>query len=332
MIPTPVAPQRDRRITSPTDSPTCDTDSQNQSHTDSRELSHEPSRPRPLAMQVALWAAIILTATIAVASFVLSFNALRELTIRAGQPAGLAALFPIVVDGAILQATISLAVLAKREAERLAILEATIGLVDLVDPELERITGYRRFFWTVLTVGSAASIGFNALHAFLAHAAGFNPYLAAGLATVAPIGLLASTHGLTVLISLPTRPAPLITAQTSLPPRSVPAAAPPVAALPVLAQISPPEQHPGGMSEPVRRDDSAPVAGHAAGSPAGEESCPGDDELKRRAYELYGEGFKAKDIAPKVGRTKSTIYRWLNEAEDAGILRLHSTHVALVPA
>ncbi|WP_280471838.1 DUF2637 domain-containing protein [Nocardia cyriacigeorgica] len=61
----------------------------------------------------AYWVVVLLTASIAGIAFALSFDALRELAIQVGMSKSLAGLFPIIIDGAIGQATIALLVLAR---------------------------------------------------------------------------------------------------------------------------------------------------------------------------------------------------------------------------
>ncbi|MFB9783646.1 DUF2637 domain-containing protein, partial [Rhodococcus baikonurensis] len=91
----------------------------------------------------------MLTGVITVASFVLSFAALWDLFTQVGQPRQLSWLFAILLDGAILQATISVVWLADAPGEK--------GRSD------------RRFFWIVLIFSATASIFGNALHAYTNH-------------------------------------------------------------------------------------------------------------------------------------------------------------------
>jgi hypothetical protein len=122
-------------------------------------------------------AAVAITTCIAAASFVLSFATLWDLATRAGWPRDLSWLWPVIVDGTILQ--------------------ATIGVVALA-PHPERRND-RKFFWAVLMVSATVSISCNALHAFIPTSGAFPPALAAAIAAIAPISLLATTHGIAVL-------------------------------------------------------------------------------------------------------------------------------------
>jgi len=61
------------------------------------------------------WAVVVLTAVIAMVAFRLSFDALRDLAAQVGMSKQLAWLFPVIIDGAIGQATVALLVLARKE-------------------------------------------------------------------------------------------------------------------------------------------------------------------------------------------------------------------------
>ncbi|MGW5311600.1 DUF2637 domain-containing protein [Nocardia thailandica] len=137
---------------------------------------------QPSVMRWARWSAVVVIVTIGVASFVLSFAALRDLAILANTPHEWAWLFPVIVDGTIIQATISALALAK-------------------SPE-------RSWFLRVLGAGAAVSITCNSVHAV---AAG-NPlpgWACAIVAAIAPVSLLIDTHGLALLFrAAPPVPAP----------------------------------------------------------------------------------------------------------------------------
>ncbi|QVI22902.1 DUF2637 domain-containing protein [Nocardia tengchongensis] len=62
---------------------------------------------------LAYWFVVVLTSAIALIAFRLSFDALRALAIQVGMAHQLAALVPLIIDGAIGQATIALLVLAR---------------------------------------------------------------------------------------------------------------------------------------------------------------------------------------------------------------------------
>jgi hypothetical protein len=118
----------------------------------------------------ARWSAVLIVIVIGVAAFVLSFAALQDLAIKAHTSPRLAWLFPVIVDGTIIQATI--AVLAFADSDN------------------------RKWFECVLVAGAAVSIGGNIAHALVS---GYGVG-AAVLAVIAPAALLIDTHGLAVLL------------------------------------------------------------------------------------------------------------------------------------
>lgn len=126
-------------------------------------------------------AAVLITVGIGAASFVLSFAALRDLAGRAGIPGQLAWLWPMIVDGTILQATMAVVALAGHRDQQRS----------------------RRYFWIVLSSSAAVSVGGNAMHAVIPGSTPLSPWLAGAIAVVAPVSLLASTHGLSLLIRVP---------------------------------------------------------------------------------------------------------------------------------
>lgn len=144
-------------------------------HDDAQEAPELDHMPRVLRWTRT--AAALITLAIGVSSFVLSFASLYDLAHRSGVPADLAWLWPLTVDGTILQATMAIIALSGY-AEQLR---------------------NRRFFWAVLTAAALVSVSGNALHALIPPEAPFDPWLAAGVQMVAPLSLLATTHGLAVI-------------------------------------------------------------------------------------------------------------------------------------
>jgi hypothetical protein len=137
--------------------------------------------------------AVSITAAVGAAGFALSFTALRDLVTRGNVPPGQAWLWPLMVDGAILLATLGVVVMAG-------------------DPQCRND---RRFFWGVLGGGAAVSIACNALHAILPVDQPLNPWLRGFVAGVAPTALLVTTHGLTLLTRMHRRAAALAEAITT---------------------------------------------------------------------------------------------------------------------
>lgn len=172
-------------------------------------------------MRAARWVAVLVIVTIGCAAFALSFAALKELAVMARTPEHLAWLWPVIVDGTIIQATISMLVLAS-------------------GPE-------RRWFLWVLIAGALVSVIGNSVHA--AMAGQHLPWWAAALvAAVAPVSLLVDTHGLALLFRASHRQA--LTAANVLEPVSDPVENP----APVQAK------KPARRSKPPARRDPAKVA------------------------------------------------------------------------
>ncbi|WP_280409135.1 DUF2637 domain-containing protein [Nocardia brasiliensis] len=157
-------------------------------------------------MRWARWSAVVIITVIGVAAFVLSFAALRDLAILANTPKRWAWLFPVIVDGTIIQATVGALVLAKSRE--------------------------RRWFLWVLAVGAVVSVAGNSVHAVAAGRI-LPGWAAALVAAIAPISLLVDTHGLAVLF----RAAQHDSAPEPVPvPDPVPAK--PAAAAPVAAPVA----------------------------------------------------------------------------------------------
>ncbi|MFI6220906.1 DUF2637 domain-containing protein [Nocardia salmonicida] len=191
---------------------------------------------QPKSVRWARWSAVLIVLVIGGAAFVLSFAALRDLAIRAHTPNELAWLFPVIVDGTIIQATI-----------------AVLALAD--SPE-------RTFFTRVLIAGATVSIGGNIAHALVSgHGA-----LAAILAVIAPAALLLDTHGLAVLLrsrnTPPTEPAtPAVAVDVVEPavPEPVPAPRPTSSPIP-QASVLPTMPPPVRVVQPFQPPRPVPVA------------------------------------------------------------------------
>jgi hypothetical protein len=122
-------------------------------------------------------AAVLITLVIGAASFVLSFSSLWDLAARSAWPARLAWLWPVIVDGTIILATMAIVALASNRHQR----------------------GNRRFFWAVLCAAAVVSVSGNAVHAVIPGTAPLVPWLSALIACVPPVALLATTHTLAIL-------------------------------------------------------------------------------------------------------------------------------------
>ena len=129
----------------------------------------------PWAVLAIRVAAVGLAVFVGVASFVLSFTALADVAVRSHVPPSQAWLWPCTVDGATLLATLG----------------AVVCMSD---------RGARRFFWAVLIGGLLVSVGGNDLHAVLPPQQELPWMLRAVVGAIAPISVVLSLHGLTLLL------------------------------------------------------------------------------------------------------------------------------------
>lgn len=134
-------------------------------------------RVHPWAVPMIRAAAVVIAIFVGVASFILSFTALSDVAVRAHVPADQAWLWPCTVDGATLLATLGVVVCRN---DRKA----------------------RRFFWSVLIGGLLVSIGGNDLHAILPAGQDLHWVLRALVGAVAPVSVVVSIHGLTILMAV----------------------------------------------------------------------------------------------------------------------------------
>lgn len=128
------------------------------------------------------------TTLLAVGGFVLSFAALRDLVVRVGMPADLAWLWPLLIDGMIVEATLAVVALAQRGSRRAV-----------------------WYAWFLLAVGALVSVGSNGAHAVISG----HGWAGAAAASVPPVVLLATTHLTVLLMAAP---------ESSAAPAQVPAA------------------------------------------------------------------------------------------------------------
>lgn len=115
---------------------------------------------------------VVGTGLLALGGFTLSFAALRDLAVRVGMPADLGWIWPLLIDGMIVEATLAVVALAQ--------------------------CGSRRavwYAWFLLAVGALVSVGSNGAHAVISG----HGWAGAAAASVPPVVLLATTH-LTVLL------------------------------------------------------------------------------------------------------------------------------------
>ncbi|UWX87127.1 DUF2637 domain-containing protein [Arthrobacter sp. zg-Y1110] len=117
------------------------------------------------------------TVIIAAGAFILSFSALTDLAVMSGLNPDLAWIWPIIVDGLIVAATVAIVALAGHE---------------------KRVLAYP---WALLFFGAVVSTAANAVHAILAVGGdGAVPAVVSAIvAAMPPVVLLAITH-LTVIL------------------------------------------------------------------------------------------------------------------------------------
>lgn len=152
------------------------------------QLNERAARIQLRGLIAAVILAMLLAIGITAGAFVLSFSVLTDLARQAGIPTDLAFLFPLIVDGAILGATIAAVTLNKISGSS---------------------QGKAFFLWLLVAV-VCISVAGNAYHAWSAAesaarnaataATSLAPLPAALIAVIPPLLVLAFTHGISVLI------------------------------------------------------------------------------------------------------------------------------------
>lgn len=115
---------------------------------------------------------VVGTGLLALGGFTLSFAALRDLAVRVGMPADLGWIWPLLIDGMIVESTLAVVALSQRGSRRAV-----------------------WYAWFLLAVGALVSVGSNGAHAVISG----HGWAGAAAASVPPVVLLATTH-LTVLL------------------------------------------------------------------------------------------------------------------------------------
>lgn len=241
------------------------------------------------------------TIGIALGAFWLSFTALADLARRSGIASSQAWVWPLLVDGLIVVATIAVVALDGRAGAW--------------------------YPWGLLIAGAMVSVAANAMHAVVAAEAAVPGLLASVIASVPPLVLLASTHLTVVLIrSAHHHRSPAVDGLekaestdavdpelATVPDRTdddggeLPLTSSTVADLPRPALPSPPPLEPAAESSPAPTEavsDDGPT--QLPTSPhAGEAS-----ERKAEAARLWEAGWSNKAIAARLHVHPSTIGRW----------------------
>ncbi|WP_449276687.1 DUF2637 domain-containing protein [Leucobacter sp. GX24907] len=222
--------------------------------------------------------AVIGTNLLALGAFWLSFTTLRDLAVLSGSPAEQAWIWPLIVDGVILEATIS--VVALRNSARAA----------------------RRFAWLLLTAGAGVSVAANITHAVVAADTRVPALVAALVASVPPLVLLAMTH---LTVELTHNSTPTTTASDPTP-QVVPdttdrhSEEPRLAATSVTAVQ---RAHPPVTRDPARSLSPAASAGRVPAS---------REDPRAQALTMSKKGISNRQIATELGVHPTTVGRWLN--------------------
>ncbi|KAB1641399.1 DUF2637 domain-containing protein [Gulosibacter chungangensis] len=266
------------------------------------------------------------TALIDVCAFWLSATTLTDLARRAGIDPVQAWMWPVIVDGMIVVATVAIVALARHGP---------------------RATVYP---WALLISGAAVSVTANCMHALVATDSDLPPILAASVAAVPPLVLLAATH-LTVQLGrrLTTAPSP-ITHDHPVPPTGAGALSiestskvePPVNAsvavsadargartdhpVSAAAAMTPSASDPGADPpvatapatdhESPETTTSARVAPADATRPGGGSGSDARDQAVEQAIRWSREGISNRTIASRLGVHPSTVGRWFATAPD----------------
>lgn len=242
------------------------------------------------------------TIGIALGAFWLSFTALADLARRSGIASSQAWVWPLLVDGLIVVATIAVVALDGRAGAW--------------------------YPWGLLIAGALVSVAANAMHAVVAAEVAVPGLLASVIASIPPLVLLASTHLTVVLIrSAHHRRSPAVdglqeTEHTGAvgpelaaePGRTgdggeLPLTSSDVADLPQLAPPSPsaPEPPAGPSPAPTK---AAPEDGPTQLPAPPHTGGPAGSGRKAEAARLWEAGWSNKAIAARLHVHPSTIGRW----------------------
>lgn len=232
------------------------------------------------------------TMLIGAGAFWLSFVALADLAMRSGIARGQSWIWPLLVDGLIVVATVAVVALDGRRAAW--------------------------YPWTLLIGGAGVSVTANAAHAILAADLTVPALLAAVVAAIPPLVLLAATH-LTVVLTRPadhdTEPAPAVLVEA------------PVLDAAETAEAAVEEVPPELVEDVETRTPPTLIPPETARASAGgtRPEVPEGAGRRVRAEELRSLGWSNKRIAREVGVHPSTVGRWFttpalepDEAEMSG--------------
>lgn len=215
------------------------------------------------------------TILLALGAFWLSFTTLRDLAVLSGIAAQQAWIWPLIVDGVILESTIS--VVALRNSAKAA----------------------RRFAWLLLAAGAGVSVAANITHAIVAADTRVPALIAALVASVPPLVLLAMTH---LTVELTRNSTPPVHPNTS--PHVVlgSTGAPTPEARPTVTPATRPETR-------VVTTNVASPAPHAGRNGS---RATSREKARVRALTMHAVGVSKRQIATELGVHPTTVGRWLN--------------------
>ena len=240
------------------------------------------------------------TTLLAIGGFVLSFAALRDLAVRVGMPADLAWLWPLLIDGMIVESTLAVVALAQRGS---------------------RAVWYA---WFLLAVGAVVSVGSNGIHAVISG----HGWAGAAAASVPPVVLLATTHLTVLLMAAPeASAAPAQVPAAVIAPELQPEPAPDGGGTPALVDGHTNEapavepavtEAPEALLPPAAPDVEpapvpAPTVEDTAQPPATEEHTPADEEPEAEAA---SDG-DAEALEPVI--TEEGLGQWVAQQEESGV-------------
>lgn len=239
---------------------------------------------------------VVGTGLLALGGFTLSFAALRDLAVRVGMPADLGWIWPLLIDGMIVEATLAVVALAQRGS---------------------RAVWYA---WFLLAAGAVVSVGSNSVHAMLTG----HGWAGAAAASVPPVVLLATTHLTVLLMAAPeasAAPAAVVVPELQPEPApdgggtSAPANGDELEALAVEPAVTEaqaallPPAAPDVETAPV----PAPAVEDAAQPPATVEHAPADEDPEG---EVASQG-DAEAVEPVV--TEERLGQWVAQQEKSGV-------------
>lgn len=243
------------------------------------------------------------TTLLAVGGFVLSFAALRDLAVRVGMPDDLAWLWPLLIDGMIVEATLAVVALAQRGSRRAV-----------------------WYAWFLLAVGALVSVGSNGAHAVISG----HGWAGAAAASVPPVVLLATTHLTVLLMAAPESPAaPAQVPAAVVAPELQPEPGPDGGGTPALVDghaneapaVEPAVTEPPAALlppsapdvEPTPTPTPTPTVEDAVEPPATAEHVPADEEPEA---EVAGEE-DTEAVEPVV--TEEGLGQWVAQQEENGV-------------